>query len=95
MSLASLRIPTTIAAALVGLFDLVAAVQIYVHGYPKHIALTETLPGTAIVTVHKVPFTYTDWLASLALVSFLKRDCSILCKGRGEAQLTIKPTTGV
>ena len=70
MRLASFRIPITIAAALVRLFDLAAAVQIYAHGatYLTHVTLTETGPGTVIITAHKIPFTYTDWLVSLALV---------------------------
>jgi hypothetical protein len=57
-----LKIPLAVAAALMVLLDLVVIIRLYLNGYPTYL--------DSRFRVHKIPFTSTDWLILLAIISF-------------------------
>lgn len=62
------RIAINTALAVLLLFDVVLGVQVYVHGWPARIILTEARPGMEIVKVSRLPFTSADAWILAALV---------------------------
>jgi putative acetyltransferase len=57
-----LKIPLAVAAVLMVLLDLVVIIRLYLNGYPTYL--------DSSFRVHKIPFTTTDWLILLAIISF-------------------------
>ena len=56
-----LRIPLAIVAGLIVFLDLVVMIRLYLNGYPTYL-------DSAFI-VHRIPFTGTDWLILLAIIS--------------------------
>jgi hypothetical protein len=50
------------------LIDIVLGYQVYKHGWPNRVTLTDIGPGTASIKVTPIPFTATDFWILAALV---------------------------
>jgi hypothetical protein len=62
------RIAIYTALAILLPFDVALAVNVYVHGWPANVKLTEASPGVQAVKVSRVPFTGADVWILAALV---------------------------
>ena len=62
------RITINTALAILLLFDIVLGVQVYEHGWPSKVTLTEARPGVEAVNVSRLPFTGADAWILAALV---------------------------
>ena len=62
------RIAINITLAILLLFDVVLGVQVYVHGWPREVTMTDLSPGVESVKVNRVPFTRADARILAALI---------------------------
>ena len=68
MAMRWFRIAINTALAILLLFDVVLGVQLYVHGWPAKVTLTEASPGVEAVKASRLPFTGADAWILAALV---------------------------
>jgi len=62
------RIVTNIALTVLLLFDVALGVQVYIHGWPARVTLTDASPGVETVKVSRIAFTTEDVWILAALV---------------------------